>query len=158
LIVLQHLKDPIGALKEIYRVLKPGGVVGVREEDRGSSVIAPHMPLIEQSLELYYRLWRRNGGDPNNGRNHRSQLRQAGFTDIRASASAFCRGNPEETSSMGVSFSNRFLEASFTDQVIDLGWTDRATLEKMSTAWREWGGHPDAYVALVWCEAVGWKE
>lgn len=31
--VLQHLSEPVKALGEIHRVMKPGGVVGLRESD-----------------------------------------------------------------------------------------------------------------------------
>ncbi len=55
--VLQHLQEPVKALDEIRRVLKSKGVIGVREEDHGSRILAPTNPTIEEAYALYLRVW-----------------------------------------------------------------------------------------------------
>ena len=155
--VLQHLGEPKRALGEIHRVMKPGGVVGLRESDSGGLVFAPHSPILEDAVELYEKFWVSNGGDPYFARRHREVLRTAGFTGIIASASTDCDGNPKETQRRASHFSNAYRASGFVDRVIEQEWASRETLEKMSAAWKEWGEHPDAYWAIVMCEAVGWK-
>lgn len=138
-------------------MLKPGGLVGVREEDNGATIVAPHDPIIDEALELYWRYWRHGGGDPFFARRHRQVLREAGFTRITVTASADCIGDSESTHSWGELAAQIWLEPVFADEVIGLGWADLQTLEKMVSALRAWGQHPDALFARLWCEAVAWK-
>jgi hypothetical protein len=38
---------------------------------------------------------------------------------------------------------------------------DLATAGQMAAfaqAWRDWGEHPGAYLARLWCEAIGWAD
>ena len=43
------------------------------------------------------------------------------------------------------------------DEAIELGWTDRPELERMRANMRQWSEHPDAFLALGQCRAVGRK-
>jgi hypothetical protein len=42
--------------------------------------------------------------------------------------------------------------------VLEQGWADEATLAATYDAMRAWGEHPDAYQAVMMCEAIGWVE
>src|SRR3984957_5402537 len=45
--VLQPLSDPVGALAEMGRVLRPGGILAVRDSDYGGFIWAPADPRLD---------------------------------------------------------------------------------------------------------------
>ena len=50
--VLQHIADPVQALREMARVTKPGGVVAVRESDYSGFCWWPLIPELNEWLPL----------------------------------------------------------------------------------------------------------
>jgi pimeloyl-ACP methyl ester carboxylesterase len=154
--VLEHLKDPLSALNEVFRVLKRGGALAVRHGDFDGWLDWPRTPAIEQGVELYMRMWRRGGGEPCFGKAQKALLREAGFTRIEASASCEWFGTPEAIKG----FSEARIRSlnGISEEMINLGWSTREEINDMVSALEEWGEHPDAFLMIPWCEAVGWKE
>ena len=53
---------------------------------------------------------------------------------------------------------DEFTGPKIAETAIQMGWADQAQMDKAARALEAWGDHADAFMAIVWCEAVGWKE
>ena len=93
----QHLRDPVDAVRQIRALLTPGGVLGVRDVDWGSTTFYPENQGMRRFLTLYYELARRNGGEPNAGRHLRRWLREASFSEVRVTTATVSYTEPTAT-------------------------------------------------------------
>ncbi len=156
--MLEHIHDPLAVVKQIHRVLKPGGLIGIRCVDLAATLIAPAGPTLERAYDIWLKYRQHCGGAPFLGRRLRALLREAGFAKTIGSASSETWGTPQMTKSMMSVLTAEFTGPKIAATATQMGWADQAQMDKATSALSDWGNHADAFMAIVWCEAVGWKE
>ncbi|MEV4458170.1 methyltransferase domain-containing protein [Microbispora sp. NPDC049633] len=147
--VLQHVGDPVGALREMRRVTKPGGIVAVRDSDYAGFVWYPRIPVLDDWLDLYRRVARANGGEPDAGRRLRAWAREAGFTEITSSSATWCYATPEERAWWGGLWADRTVQSSYAQRVIEGGHATRDDLGRIADGWREWAASEDGWFSVL---------
>ncbi|OJF10232.1 class I SAM-dependent methyltransferase [Couchioplanes caeruleus] len=152
--VLQHVGDPVQALREMRRVTRPGGIVAVRDSDYAAFTWFPRLPELDEWLRLYHRVARDNGGEPDAGRRLLSWAHAAGFTDVTATSSTWCFADDEDRAWWGGMWAERILASDLAGQALTAGAATREDLERISRGWRAWAAEPDGWLSVLHGELI----
>jgi SAM-dependent methyltransferase len=152
--VLQHVADPVAALREMARVTRPGGIVAARDADYAAFTWYPANPLLDRWLALYQAAARANGGESDAGRRLLAWAHAAGCERVTATASTWCHADPESRAEWGGMWAERLVGSALTDQLLGDGLATRDELEAISAAWLSWARDPDGWFMVPHGEIV----
>lgn len=152
--VLQHVGDPVLALREMRRVCRPGGIVAVRDSDYAAFTWFPEIPELDEWLDLYRRVARACGGEPDAGRRLLSWAHTAGFTDVSATSSTWCFATPEDRAWWGGMWAERVLKSDMARLALASGGATEGDLRRLSEGWRAWAGERDGWLSLLHGELI----
>lgn len=129
--VLEHVLDPVMALKELKKYLKKGGSITVIEGDHGSCYFHPESNESLMAWECLIKAQQDLGGDPLIGRRIFPLLEEAGFKEVAVTPRVVYvdRSKPE----MADGFIKKTIIAmveGVKDQAINSGLIDHGKWEK----------------------------
>lgn len=147
--VLQHLQDPVGALREMARVCRPGGLVAVRDADYAAMTWWPRVPALDRWLQVYRATAHGHGAEPDAGRRLVGWAQRAGLVDLVPSAGAWCFATPEDRAWWGGTWAERALRSDVAVHAVRQGHVDEAGLREIADGFRAWAEAPDAWWAVL---------
>jgi ubiquinone/menaquinone biosynthesis C-methylase UbiE/aryl carrier-like protein len=149
-LVLEHVPDPVVALRSLGRLLRPGGRIFIISNDfENHTRTWPPVPELAALYDAYRTARRQDGGDPTIGRRVPQLLRRAGFKVIDQRV---------EVAHNAILGDETFLRAEgvgIPAELVSKGFLSQEVFESMIRNWKDMLAAPDHAITRQLCIAVG---
>src|SRR6476661_5411058 len=103
---------------------------------------------LDEWMDLYQRIARRNGAEPDAGRRLVSWAQAAGFTDVAPTSSNWLYATAQQRRWQARVWGERVLHSAFAEQALEYGLADAAGLARISAGWHRWGSTDDGWFLI----------
>ena len=155
--VLTHIPDTGAALAEVLRVLKPGGVFGVREFIGRSGFIHPNVADMNGVWTMFSDLVKANGGHPEIGAALKGQMVEAGFADVQSNGWFESYGTTEAATFFTDLLEGYILGPAMGEKAVEKGLITADQLAQWRDAMAKWKADPGAFAAVAWSKTIARK-
>jgi ubiquinone/menaquinone biosynthesis C-methylase UbiE len=155
--ILMQFGNPGPVLREVSRVLKPGGAVGFRETDFGASLAFPRESAQVRAMATLRESILRNNGFPDIGRQLPRLLTDVGFKVERMNATYNASRSPIEMKRRCEWLRRLWDEADFVARAESEGWLSPETRRLIADGLVAETGDMSVFYATTYCEVVARK-
>ncbi len=154
--VLFHIPNPDKAIGEMKRVLRPGGLVALRDVINASLILWPEEPLVRDHYRMIRLGAQRSGGNPDVGLELGTLLHAAGFEDVFLTLGFQQPERPEERVEY-LSVIAGALEGGLATLAVSEGWSTAERLAEGAATLRNLANIPGSACAVPFGQAIGRK-
>ena len=152
--ILAYIPDTAAVLEEVKRVLKPGGIISCREMIIDSSFVHPGREILTMGWNAFADLLLSDDGHPQMGKEVNAHLLEAGFYDVKLSATFEIYSGPERVEMFNKLIQGWFMSADIVEPAEKYGAASATRMTQIGKAVDDWRQTPGAFAAIAYGQAI----